>query len=144
MSFLTLSKLTAAAAAAGAEPGNLTVVFTGLSLVFLILLILIVVILIQGKIFTSLAGRKGEKAPAATPAPQPPAAAQAAPAVPVVQAGISPEVVAAIMAAISAATGGAGVPLAIAAATGGQSGAPAKTRRGAWGLAGALQTTEPF
>ena len=66
MSFLTLSKLTAAAAAAGAEPGNLTVVFTGLSLVFLILLILIVVILIQGKIFTSLAGRKGEKAPAAT------------------------------------------------------------------------------
>ena len=54
---------------------------------------------------------------------------------PVVQSGISPEVVAVIAAAVAAASEGKQVLRSVSTATKG---------RGAWGLAGLLQTTEPF
>lgn len=129
-----------ALAAAAKNPDNIpnmVVVLTGVSLVFLILVILIVVINIQGRIFGAIEKKKQEKeqqvnvAPVAAPAP----AAVAAPKAPVVEQGIPPEVVAAIMAAVSAATDGAYTLRAVSTA---------KQGRGKWGLAGVLQSTEPF
>ena len=142
MSLSAILRLSTAMLAAGAaEPNTATVVFTGVSLVFLILLILIVVILIQGKIFTALDKKKKDKeaqettkqaaAPVAAPAP---AAQQPAPA-PAVEQGIPPEVVAAIVAAVSAATGGEYTLRSVTTA---------KRGRGSWGLAGVIQSTEPF
>lgn len=139
-----------ALAAAAKDPDqipNVVVVMTGLSLVFLILFLLIAIILIQGKIFSSIERKKQEKeqennaAPAPTAVlPPAPAVAMAVPApmetaAPVIEAGIPQEVVAAIVAAVTAASGGAYTL---------QSVKMAKQGRGQWGLAGVLQSTEPF
>lgn len=139
MSLSAVIRLSTAVLAAGAqEPSSATVVLTGISLVFLILLILIAVILIQGKIFTSLDKKKQEKEKgeqAAAPVASVAAAAPATVPAPVIEAGIPPEVVAAIIAAVSASTDGAFTLRAVTTTGRG---------RGSWGLAGVIQATEPF
>ncbi len=122
------------------------VVVIGILLVFFILLILIIVIMVQGSIFSSIEKKKQEAVkPVADTATQkevaPVAEMQAVQAVaaPVVEDGISPEVVAAISAAVS--TFGEGVYTLRSVAT---AQAPAKKTRSAWGMAGVIQTTEPF
>lgn len=124
------------------------VIFTisGMVLVFLILVLLMVIIKLEGRIFEAVGGKKAEKpaaapaasapaAPAAAPAPAAkPAAVQpaAAPAAVQVEAGIPGDVVAAIMAAITAMSGGSYTLRAVS--------------RGAnnWSRAGVLDATSPF
>lgn len=123
--------------AAGANNiSNAAVVFTGLSLVFLILMLLIVIMTIQGKIFSSMDAKKTQESqspPKDAKQKQQLATAKAPP--PFVQAGIAPEVVAAIVAAISADTGSTPTLRSVT---------KAKNRRGNWGFAGAMQNTKPF
>lgn len=126
-----------AASTAGADaagPSVPVVVVTGLVLVFAILVLLYVILLIEGKIFAGIDKRKKEKEQAKQLAetPEPPQPATVAPAV---EAGIPPEVVAAIAAAIEASTGGAYALRSVSTS---------KKGRGAWGLAGVIQSTEPF
>ncbi len=115
---------------------DVIVTITGIVLVFLILVLLMAIITLEGKIFDAMTGKKAaKKAEAAAPkAAAKPAAAKpvaAAPA-PAVEAGIPGEVVAAIMAAISAMGNGKYVLKAV--------------RRGNnnWGKAGVNDTTAPF
>lgn len=136
MSLSAVIRLSTAVLAAGTqEPSSATVVLTGISLVFLILLILIAVIMIQGKIFTSLDKKKQEKEKGEQAAAPVAAAAPATVPAPVIEAGIPPEVVAAIIAAVSASTDGAFTLRAVSTTGRG---------RGSWGLAGVIQATEPF
>lgn len=120
------------------EPATAVVVATGLILVFAILVLLYLLLLLEGKIFQTLDKKKKDRQqaesmpPAQVPSPAP---APAAPVAPVVEEGISPEVVAAIVAAVSASTGGAYQLRAVRTA---------KKGRGRWGVAGVIQSTEPF
>ena len=118
---------------------DVVVTLTGIVLVFLILVLLMFIIKIEGKIFDSMNGKKSEKKPApkaAAPAPKAApvvkAAAPAAASAPQVEAGVPAEVVAVIMAAISAMGDGKYVLKAV--------------RRGAngWSRAGISDTTSPF
>lgn len=148
-----LVPLIGAAAVRADEPSTGVVVLTGISLVFGILVLLFLILLLEGKIFGSIENKKKEKAeaeklkaqaqtaaPAAAPAP--------APAAPAIDGSISPQVVAAIMGAVSAATDGEFTIQSIQMAGG--PGQPAKnvyavtSRRGRWGNAGVAQNTEPF
>ena len=121
------------------EPSIVTVIVTGLVLVFAILILLYLIITVQGVIFVGIDKKKNaknqaakaESAPTAKPAPAPAAAAPA----PAVQAGIPGEVVAAISAAVTAASDG---PVAL------RSIAKAPARRNGWGLAAVYSYTEPF
>ena len=120
------------------EPSIVTVIVTGLVLVFAILILLYLIITVQGVIFVGIDKKnaknqaaKAESAPTAKPAPAPAAAAPA----PAVQAGIPGEVVAAISAAVTAASDG---PVAL------RSIAKAPARRNGWGLAAVYSYTEPF
>ena len=125
-------------AAAAKNPDDIpisVVVVTGLVLVFFILFVLIAIILIQGKVFGAIDKKKQDKENAAKLAVSQVPAAPVAPVVPVVEEGIPPEVIAAIVAAISASTNGAYTLRAVTTA---------KKGRGAWGLAGVIQSTEPF
>lgn len=141
---------------------NIVVVLTGLSLVFAILLILIAIIVIQGKIFSSIHNKKQAQeteqkaaqaqqpvvappvavaAPATVPAAEPLAAAMAAAAaaaviIPEIEAGIPGDVVAAISAAVSAASDGTCVVSGVSLSK--------QPKRGQWGHAGVVQSTEPF
>ena len=121
------------------EPSIVTVIVTGLVLVFAILILLYLIIIVQGVIFVGIDKKKNakaqsvkvESASAANPAP---ASAAPAPA-PAVQAGIPGEVVAAISAAVTATSDG---PVAL------RSIAKAPARRNGWGLAAVYSYTEPF
>lgn len=128
-----------AGAAAAAEPATVTVVITGLSLVFGILVLLWLILMVEGKLFESIDRKKKEKAEleeAAKAAPAAPAPAAPAPAsAPVVQEGIPPEVVAAIAAAVSQVEGGKYTLRSVTTAQKGHS---------QWGLAGVISYTEPF
>jgi Na+-transporting methylmalonyl-CoA/oxaloacetate decarboxylase gamma subunit len=129
------------AAAASGDIPNFVVVLTGFTLVFSILLILSAVILIQGRVFTGLDTRQkageGIQAPEAAPERLP---SRLPAPTPVVQQGVRPEVVAAIAAAVTAAADGALTVRSVAVSAHPK---PLKGR-GAWGLAGAIQSTEPF
>lgn len=114
-----------------ADPAIATVVVTGFSLVFAILILLYVILLVEGKIFQAIDKRKQQKQ--VQNAVQPSPAAQPAP--PMVQPGIPPEVVAAIAAAVAAESDGRYTLRAVSTRQKG---------RGRWGLAGVIQTTEPF
>ena len=148
--------LAAASAAATADtPSIPVVVLTGLSLVFGILIILYIVLTIEGKIFTEIDRKKKEKQEEekqreelakAAPAQEQVAAIAAVAqyqsgAEPGVQAGIPPEVVAAIAAAVAAESEGQYTLESISAAPQLQK---APDRRGRWGFAGVIADTEPF
>ncbi len=124
---------TAEEAAVAAEPPIPVVVITGIVLVFAILVLLFVILQIEGRIFSSIDRKKGNKQPADETAlaivPAPAASA------PKVQSGISPEVVAAIAAAVAASSGGAYTLRSVKTV---------KKGRGNWGFAGVIQSTEPF
>ena len=115
---------------------DLIVTITGIVLVFMILVLLMAIITLEGKIFDSMNAKKAaaKAAPKAAAKPAVPAkpAAAAAPAAPQVEAGIPGDVVAAIMAAITAMGNGKYVLKAV--------------RRGNnnWGKAGVNDTTAPF
>lgn len=115
----------------------LVVVMIGLVLVFAILFILIAVIKIQGGLFGSAEKKKKIKSEAKEEITVPiqKAKPQNVPVPPVVEKGIPGEVVAAIVASIDAMSGGAYVLRAVGVH---------KKRRGAWGTAGVVQSTEPF
>ena len=118
------------------EPSIATVIITGLVLVFAILILLYLIIALQGVIFVGLDKKKSEKKQEEKPAPAPAPAAKAAPApAPAVQAGIPGEVVAAISAAVTAASD---TPDAVRSIT------KAPARRNGWALAGVYSYTEPF
>lgn len=116
---------------------DVIVTITGIVLVFMILVLLMAIITLEGKIFDAMNGKKAAAKAAAAPkaaakpaAPAKPAAT--APAAPQVEAGIPGDVVAAIMAAITAMGNGKYVLKAV--------------RRGNnnWGKAGVNDTTAPF
>lgn len=118
----------------------LSVIFTGVVIVFIVLIVLIGVMMLLGKFSGVSGGGKpsgGEKnaPPAAVSAPAPKAPPQLA-----VQSGIRGEVVAAIAAAVSALTGGSGKPVSIRRT----SGKAPTGARSAWSLAGLHENTQPF
>ncbi len=139
-----LQQLLLTAAAAGGGPSVLTVVLTGVSLVFAILIVLWLILLAQGKVFTLIDKRKTENGTGKDAAV--PAAAQKSTA-PAVGAGVTPHVVAAITAAVAAMEEGNYVVQSIAVAQPGlrphTADAPGG-RRGQWGLAAVVSYTEPF
>ena len=123
---------TAAEAAQVNEPPIPVVVVTGVVLVFAILVLLFLILQLEGRIFTSIDRKKGQKKqPLQTDSL---AGVLAAPA-PKLQSGISPEVVAAIAAAVAASSGGAYTLRSVKTV---------KKGRGSWGFAGVIQSTEPF
>ncbi len=137
----------AAAAAAGSTSGGPSipvVIVTGLSLVFGILVLLYLVLLAQGKIFSSMDAKKKAQGQEAKQQAAPPApVVQAAAPAPAVQNGIPPEVVAAIAAAVAQVGEGKYTlqsiqPASLASAQG------QADRRGRWGFAGVITSTEPF
>ncbi len=113
---------------------DVIVTLSGMVLVFMILVLLMAIITLEGKIFDAMNGKKADakavpKNDAKPAAPVKPAAAAPAPQV---EAGIPGDVVAAIMAAITAMGNGKYVLKAV--------------RRGnnSWGKAGVSDTTAPF
>ncbi len=134
------------------EPSIPAVIFTGLTLVFGILIILYVVLLIQGKIFKQLDKNKQE-AQAEKAAQMPKADVPKQETCDTVKTektrgsdGISPEVVAAITAAVAEFDGGQYCVQSVSyASNGANEPKPTKAeRRGRWGLAGVMSDTEPF
>ena len=118
------------------EPSILTVVVTGLVLVFCILILLYFIISMQGRIFQSIENKKQASNQKAKVSPVKASPAPAAPApAPVVEAGISGEVVAAISAAVTAVAEG---PVAVRSIT------RAGGRKNGWGLAAVYSYTQPF
>lgn len=120
----------------------LSVVFTGIAVVFMALLILIVVVTIMGKIFESINNSKKNNQPAPEVKKAPVVAAKPAvvqtPAVS--EDGLTDEVVAAISAAISCvmASEGEVKPFAI------KSIKRVRDSRNAWNMAGITDNTRPF
>lgn len=127
-------------------PSNLTVVITGLLLVFLILILLTLIITLQGKIFDAMEAKK--KQAKSAPAPSAPAPAKpvnngnvSAAAVLPAPGAVTPEIVAVIAAAVASMEQGASFtirsikPVSRAAQTSG---------RKAWGQAGVQSNTAPF
>ncbi len=121
-------------------PSVFTVVVAGLGLVFAVLALLVCILILEGKIFSALDKKRTAKAreivKSATVVPVVPSAAvgKAAPA-PVIEAGIPPEVVAAITAAIAAMDGGKYTLRSLVRKTDG---------RGPWSVAATVSYTEPF
>ncbi len=128
-------------------PSIPVVIGTGLTLVFGILIILYVVLLVQGKIFSKIDKAKQEQE-TATVAPVQNMPQQNNPVqnTPVVEEGISPEVVAAIAAAVTEfSEGQCKVQSVCHANTDTNKPLSAKSeRRGRWGLAGVMSDTEPY
>lgn len=129
-------------AAAAKEPAEITVVITGITLVFAVLVLLALLITLEGKFFVWLENKKSKpknkpkaNGGAAAPASANAGSAQLAVAAPVVEQGISGEVVAVIMAAISAMTSGKYTLRCISRASG---------KQGNWGSAGVSSNVEPF
>ena len=118
----------------------LTVLLTGLVVVFVMLIFLTYIIKGYGAIVSSIEGKiGGNKKAQASPAPINSASAKnsAALAAPAVQAGISDEVVAAISAAVYMMYGtSTSTVIGIHRA--------AQSNRSAWGMAGMLENTRPF
>ena len=119
-----------------------SVVITGIVVVFIGLVLLILLVSIYGKIFdviNSRAARKAEEAKKAAEAAK--AVAKPEPikaAAPVVEDGIEEEIVAVIMAAISAMSSAEGKKLVL------KSVKTAKPQRPAWSTAGIIDNTRPF
>lgn len=120
---------------------SLTILLTGLVVVFLVLIVLTGIIKLYGNIVynaTNKAKKPKASAKPQTPAEAPaPAAAPAAPAVETVEDGIPGEIVAAIAAAVYCAEGGS-----VSAIKSIRRSRPAS--RSAWGMAGVMENTRPF
>ena len=117
---------------------SLTILVTGLIVVFLVLIVLTAIIKGYGTAIFNIAnkGEKTKEEPAAAAHPSAPVA-PAAQAVPHVEAGIPGEVVAAIAAAVYSLDGMSGSAIhSIRRAR--------KTSRSAWGMAGIMENTRPF
>lgn len=114
------------------EPAVVTVVITGMTLVFVILILLALIILVQGRFFDRLADRKNTKKEPQAPAAVAP---QTIAVTPIVEAGISNEVIAVIMAAIATMGEGKYTLRCLSRASG---------KHGHWGAAGVTSNTEPF
>lgn len=116
----------------------LSVVLTGLTVVFVALILLIAFVWLMGKIFEAIGKSRSEEkveekaAPAKSAAP----VHVSAPA-PVVEDGISDEVVAVIAAAIASVSGGFAVKSIKKAS-------PKTSRRSAWGAQGVSENTRVF
>lgn len=120
-----------------------SVIFTGITIVFIVLLLLILVMVLLGKVTSG--GANPANSVKAAPAPaavQKPAAAPkpAAPVKPAVEDGIGEEVVAVISAAVAAMTGGTGRPAVIRRADS----KPSRKGRSPWSMAGLSENTQPF
>lgn len=125
-----------------------SVVITGISVVFIGLIILILLVTLYGKIFEAINKSAEKKALAAAEAEkiekskneQIEVKKESAPAVsaPVVEDGIEEEVVAVIMAAISAMSAQSGKKMVL------KSVKTAKPQRSAWSAAGVIENTRPF
>lgn len=121
---------------------HISVVFTGITVVFLALIILIIAIAVMGKVIGFIDAKKSApkkaEAPAKPAAPAAPAPVQAV----AVQSedGLTDEVVAAITAAITCVmeAGGNTAPFTI------KSIKRAKGASNAWNMAGVLENTRPF
>ncbi len=142
-----ISQLATAALAMNNVPGEPAwgvVVFTGLTLVFMVLVLLYLMVTVEGVIFTAIDKKKAERAAAqnaaaARPVPVQPAAAPvpAAPCMPPrVEEGIPAEVVAAIAAAMACMEDGSHYTV--------RSIRRAKPGRSAWAQAGVVSYTQPF
>lgn len=120
----------------------LNVIVTGIIVVFLALILLILVMWAMGAIITRLTGRKKPEKQIEKSSPAPQAAVVPAPADASVQveAGIEEEVVAVIMAAVSAMQAESGAPGAFAV----KSIRRSREARPAWSVAGLQQNTRPF
>ena len=116
-------------------------VLTGMVVVFIALIILIFLIWAFGKIMSSRNGSSGNKQQsAAAPVPPAPKAASVPSVAAAVSDGLSDEVVAAIMGAVSAilAEEGDGKSYVVRSIKRG------RRNRGAWGKAGVEENTRPF
>ncbi|WP_195282580.1 OadG family protein [Harryflintia acetispora] len=117
----------------------LSVIFTGISIVFLVLIALILVMVVMGKVLGGT-GKKKDDAPSAPVKNAPAAPApKAAPPQMAVQSGTPEEVVSVISAAIAAFTGGKGRITSIRRAK-----KEAPRGRSAWSMAGLRENTQPF
>ncbi len=144
--------------AVAATPSIPVVVLTGLSLVFGILVILYLVLLSQGRIFKGIDAKKrarleeekrAEQAalPIAETAPAAQAVVLTPPRAQPQTEGIPPEVVAAIAAAVAEVGEGQYTLQSITPAAApvlGQAACRKAERRGQWGFAGVIASTEPF
>ena len=119
----------------------LSVIFTGVTIVFIVLIVLILVMVLIGKVFGEKAPKNKQNSGSGTPVQAAPVQAQK-PAAPqmAVQDGIGQEVIAVIAAAIAAFTGGKGKILSVKRA-------PSRERgngRNPWSMAGLMENTQPF
>ena len=111
-------------------------VFTGLVVVFCALVGLWFIVALFGKAFEAFKNKPKPSAPAAPPAPKAaPPAAPAAKAPMKIEQGIGDETVAAIVAAITAMTGGKAVIRSVKRS---------REARSNWAQAGVVQNTQPF
>ena len=111
-------------------------VFTGLVVVFCALVGLWFIVALFGKAFDAFQNKPKPSAPAAPPAPKAaPPAAPAAKAPMKIEQGIGDETVAAIVAAITAMTGGKAVIRSVKRS---------REARSNWAQAGVVQNTQPF
>ena len=124
-----------------------SVVITGMSVVFMGLIILILLVTLYGKIFEAINAKAAAKAKAKAEEEARAKAAEAkkeevktepAPAAPAVEDGIGEEVVAAIMGALSAMYAGSGKKPVLKGVK------AVKPRRSAWSAAGIMDNTRPF
>lgn len=115
---------------------GISVVLTGVSVVFSVLIILVFLVWAVGKIFISVEASKKQKMKQAAPVPQ----SKQAPKVEYIEEGISDEVVAAITAAISTVMSSEGNANGFAV----KSIKRVKEGRSAWNSAGIMENTRPF
>lgn len=125
-----------ATTATSEDPSMMVVVVTGLVLVFAILVLLYALLTLEGKLFVNLDKKRAEKKTENTAEINTPVnPAPVLPVAPQIEAGIPPEVVAAIAAAVASIEGGKYTLRAVNTQQRG---------RGQWGLAGVISYTEPF
>lgn len=129
------------------EPSDITVVITGLLLVFLILVLLTFIITLQGKFFDALEAKKKQAKvqPAPPPAPSRPSAPVgggnvSAAAVLPAPGSVAPEIVAVIAAAVASLEPGSFTIRSIKPV----SRTAQASGRKAWGQAGVQSNTAPF
>ena len=117
-----------------------TVVFTGISVVFIGLVLLILLVWAYGKIFDAVQNRKAKKAQQKleASAPVPVVKSEASAPQPVVEDGIEEEIVAVIAAAVAAMSAKSGKKMVL------KSVKTAKPSRPVWANAGIAENTRPF
>lgn len=115
----------------------LSVVLTGLTVVFVTLILLIAFVWLMGKIFEAIGKSRSEKVEEKAAHAKSAAPVHVSAPAPVVEDGISDEVVAVIAAAVASVSGGFAVKSIKKAS-------PKTSRRGAWGAQGVSENTRVF